>query len=63
MSREHLKNIMYWDQFAVLFFVVTICGNVQNMKPVQESWVKVFRTIPEFRILRLTFHRKSASKF
>ena len=27
------------------------------------SWVKVFRIIPEFRILRLTFHRKSASKY
>ena len=26
------------------------------------SWVKVFMIIPEFRILRLTFHRKSASK-
>ena len=26
------------------------------------SWVNVFRIIPEFRILRLTFHRKSASK-
>ena len=25
-------------------------------------WVKVFRIIPEFRILRLTFYRKSASK-
>ena len=25
------------------------------------TWVKVFRIIPEFRILRLTFHRKSAS--
>ena len=24
---------------------------------------KVFRIIPEFRILRLTFHRKSASKY
>ena len=24
--------------------------------------VKIFRIIPEFRILRLTFHRKSASK-
>ena len=22
------------------------------------SWVKVFRIIPEFRIMRLTFHRK-----
>ena len=27
------------------------------------AWVKVFRIIPEFRILRLTFHRKSASKW
>ena len=26
------------------------------------AWVKVFRIIPEFRILRLTFYRKSASK-
>ena len=25
-------------------------------------WVKVFRIYPEFRILRLIFHRKSASK-
>ena len=24
------------------------------------SWVKVFRINPEFRIMRLTFHRKSA---
>ena len=27
----------------------------------QLLWVKVLRIIPEFRILRLTFHRKSAS--
>ena len=26
------------------------------------TWVKVFRITPEFRILRLTFQRKSASK-
>ena len=26
------------------------------------AWVKVFRIIPEFRILRLTFQRKSASR-
>ena len=25
------------------------------------AWVKVYRIIPEFRILRLTFHRKSDS--
>ena len=27
-----------------------------------KAWVKVLRINPEFRILRLTFHRKSASK-
>ena len=27
-----------------------------------KTWVKVLRNIPEFRILRLTFRRKSASK-
>ena len=27
------------------------------------AWVKALRIIPEFRILRLTFHRNSASKF
>ena len=32
-------------------------------KNVQNTWVNVFRFIPEFRILRLTFHRKSASKY
>ena len=26
------------------------------------TWVKVFKNNPKFRILRLTFHRKSASK-
>ena len=26
-----------------------------------DAWVKVLRINPEFRILRLTFHRKSAS--
>ena len=27
------------------------------------AWVKVLRIIPEFRILRMTFHRKSSSKY
>ena len=26
------------------------------------TWVKIFRVVSEFRILRLTFHRKSVSK-
>ena len=28
----------------------------------KHTWVKIFRINPELRILRLTFHRKSASK-
>ena len=32
------------------------------LQKISDTWVKVFRIIPEFRILRLTFHRKSASK-
>ena len=31
-------------------------------KFIRDTWVKVFRIIPEIRILRLTFHRKSATK-
>ena len=34
---------------------ITVCH--QYASP---AWVKVFRIIPKFRILRLTFHRKSA---
>ena len=30
---------------------------------ITSTWVNVFRIIPEFSILRLTFHRKSASKY
>ena len=33
----------------------------QNLLPWMHGW-KVFRIIPQFRILRLTFQRKSASK-
>ena len=30
---------------------------------ITSTWGKVFRIIPELRILRLTFHTKSASKY
>ena len=33
----------------------------QPYKLLLRTWVKVFKIIPEFRILRLTFHRKSVS--
>ena len=42
----------------------TIISRVHSLWSIvhMHAWVKVFRIIPEFRILRLTFHRKSASK-
>ena len=49
-------------------FIPVLCKCVNNiaLKAGQNSLVKVFRVILEFRILRLTFHRKpqkSASNF
>ena len=41
-------------KIAVSQMALLTCGHV--------PWVKAFRIIPKFRILRLTFHRKSASK-
>ena len=34
----------------------------EEEEKIVSPWVKEFRIIPKFRILRLTFHRKSASK-
>ena len=38
------------------------CGYSQVLVRLIVIWVKVFKINPEFRILRLTFYRKSASK-
>ena len=40
---------------------VLISSYSPNVNEVIKAWVKVFRIILEFRILRLTYHRKSAS--
>ena len=44
-------------------FLPCIFYNIFSKNPISFAWVKVFRINPEFRILRLTFHRKSASKY
>ena len=36
--------------------------DIDNSQVCMLAWLKVFRINPEFRILRLTFHRKSALK-
>ena len=58
----------------VLFCKTTLCTTVIKIikmypkfsqlfsRLLEVAWVKVYRIIPEFRILRLTFHRKTASK-
>ena len=43
--------------------LVSIYGAVHNiLLRITLAWVKIFRIIPEFGILRLNFNRKSASK-
>ena len=39
-----------------------LCKGSNPHKIIIQPWVKVFRIVLEFRILRLTFHIKSASK-
>ena len=54
-----LKLISNWYAFYVNLVFVKALG---KRITVFNAWMKVFRIVPEFRILRLTFHRKSASK-
>ena len=59
---------MYSTIENFIFFTTNIFCVIKGHKDFSwgfrdSAWVKVFRIIPKFRILRLTFHRKSASKF
>ena len=65
------KNLSYGinNSFSDLFSVclkandhLKLCTASFMIGVSKVSWVKVLRIIPEFRILRLTLHRKSASK-
>ena len=62
-----LPNIFYISLntvFSILVHDIIILPNAISYDKSQflMTWVKVFRIIPEFRILRMTFHRKSSSK-
>ena len=48
--------------FVIVVAAVAIAAAAVAAAAVLATWVKVFRIIPEIRILRLTFQRKSASK-
>ena len=51
-----------WKSHATAQFSM-YCTYCEKISTDIIAWVKVFRINPEFRILRLTFHRKSASKY
>ena len=66
-KKEIGNDVHHFGKFLLIFELGR--GHYSNFqlhalliqRPVN-AWVKVFRIIPEFRILGLTFHRKSASK-
>ena len=55
-----LANVVETKHPDVLYFAEEISHIDKASRG--EAWVKVFRINPEFRTLRLTFQRKSASK-
>ena len=70
LCRELLSKQDHYDWgLRAIKSVLVVAGALKRGDPdrpedqVGSTWVNVFRIIPEFRILRLTFHRKSASKF
>ena len=66
LRRENIATILsYGDAFMDLV-CRDACDGLDvgrvRLAAVTIAWVKFFRIIPEFRILRLTFFGKSASK-
>ena len=61
-DREFCKSYVYSNIQAMLNNVCYIQMYVILSNFKYKVWVKFLRIVPEFTILRLTFHRKSASK-
>ena len=59
VSCDKMKGITTSRVVGYFYYYITYMGGTPSLV---FSWVKVFRIIPEFRILRLTFQRKSASE-
>ena len=55
LGREGVFKIL--EHLRYINFVLCICLNDAHGLQDTFAWVKVFRINPEFRILRLTFHR------
>ena len=72
LSKQTVQTLMKCCMMQLLVWVFNVCKctcfpvsrikRTVSIRVLLSIWVKVFRIIPEFRILRLTFHRKSASK-
>ena len=60
MKRQHRFDTdgAFVHRLKMVGNIVKVCIKIRPYC----TWVDVFRINPEFRILRLTFHRKSASK-
>ena len=56
LQKTTIENVMNKSAY--------LCGQMRMFRygKIGNTWTKVFRIISEFRILRLTFHRKLASK-
>ena len=68
LNPGHFKKLFITSQqkhiiYTLLFLITIYLYSFNSHFYMKEcTWVKVFRISPESRILRLTFHRKSASK-
>ena len=67
VSSEHPVVMLCWSVLVVLGNShwrswLPSLPDIRHSRLLSQGTVKSFRVIPEFRILRLTFHRKSASK-
>ena len=57
-----LVNWSNWVKYVILRKPYWYLSILISTAYIKTAWMKVFKIIPEFRILRLTFHRKSAAK-
>ena len=55
------KSLYFRNPSSEGQYIAQVCAYDFNFFP-NLTWMKVFRINPKFRILRLTFHKKSASK-
>ena len=59
---NHKKLKLLFEKAEDKEFFLNVCMEQVLGLTLVNTWMQVFRIIPELRILRLTFHRKSASK-